>query len=627
MSKLSYKQIRRALLWRMGLLPYIAHEERLLPNEASEIPRNWEFIEKWLKADAERMKIITRELFEPYDELLKFALISSERNFKVDVKTAARWRDLQEYMARYLQKKDELPKMMISSVATYLEKEMTSPGSAARTPAAPPPAPAPDKVKQTAPPPIKTPRETPKPVAPPARITLSDGAHARDRQNALARKETLLMTSANDRDAASDLEADAASPSEAATQSTASQWKYLPVPDGPDKYTEYTTYPVSGPPVNLPEGLKLIAARVRGKKHKHEGTNGDDWFEIGIEAPWTIIAVSDGAGSKKFSRVGAKASCRAAVAHLSRQLKEFKLQPRNNWSEDLNRDEKSGDFAGKDLQKVQQWLHEAMRHAHGAVQVEAEDQATNRKREEFLGRPVVLEDFSATLLVAVHTSVIYKDIPYSFILTCQVGDGMLAAIDRQGNLQLLGLPDSGDFSGETDFLTSRKKIEPDNLLRKTFPFFYPLQALMVMTDGVADDYFPNDPGMSILYGDLVLNQILPIKGIKDAQVAAALKATRLPTQADIVNADYEATVEALTADGLKPVCIRSVIDYADKLGLDLGTVLRTPELLEAGASAGRKLLWRDSEPEKRLQAWLDSYYVRGSFDDRTLVVLYREDVS
>jgi len=26
-----------------------------------------------------------------------------------------------------------------------------------------------------------------------------------------------------------------------------------------------------------------------------------------------------------------------------------------------------------------------------------------------------------------------------------------------------------------------------------------------------------------------------------------------------------------------------------------------------------------------LRRWLDSYYVKGSFDDRTLVVLFRED--
>jgi hypothetical protein len=29
--------------------------------------------------------------------------------------------------------------------------------------------------------------------------------------------------------------------------------------------------------------------------------------------------------------------------------------------------------------------------------------------------------------------------------------------------------------------------------------------------------------------------------------------------------------------------------------------------------------------EEKLKIWLDSYYRRGSFDDRTLVVLYREE--
>jgi len=73
------------------------------------------------------------------------------------------------------------------------------------------------------------------------------------------------------------------------------------------------------------------------------------------------------------------------------------------------------------------------------------------------------------------------------------------------------------------------------------------------------------------------------------------------------------------------VRIRSVGDYADHLGVDLGDLLRSPALLKAGA--GGELLWRESEPEKRLKEWLDSYYVRGSFDDRTLVILYREEIS
>ena len=75
---------------------------------------------------------------------------------------------------------------------------------------------------------------------------------------------------------------------------------------------------------------------------------------------------------------------------------------------------------------------------------------------------------------------------------------------------------------------------------------------MVMTDGVADDYFPPDPELLRLYEDLKSNGVLP--GEQDA----------------------------------------------------------TEEAGETNAA---------SAADVKLLNWLDSYYVRGSFDDRTLVAL------
>ena len=92
-----------------------------------------------------------------------------------------------------------------------------------------------------------------------------------------------------------------------------SAWKYKPLPaDEPDPHEESQT-------LSLPvgDGWTVTGARVRGKKHKHEGTHCDDWFEARQSGSWVIIAVSDGAGSSKFSRIGARASCQAAVDFLA----------------------------------------------------------------------------------------------------------------------------------------------------------------------------------------------------------------------------------------------------------------------------------------------------------------------
>jgi hypothetical protein len=345
-----------------------------------------------------------------------------------------------------------------------------------------------------------------------------------------------------------------------------------------------------------------------------------------VSGPWTIIAVSDGAGSHKFSRVGARVSCQAAVERLAADLKDHRIKQREIWSSDtFKRDETNGVFTEEDLEFVQQALHRAMQVAYDAVEAAAKERADSPEHESILGRKLVLTDLSGTFLLAVHTTVMYKGTDYSFVLTCMVGDGMLAVVGREGTLQLLGVPDKGEFAGQVDFLTSPKKLESDNLVRKTFPFFRPMQALMVMTDGVADIYFPNDPGMLRLYGDLVLNQVLDMRGPHMDEIVAALTNTRLPTLDEVAKAEFHSVMKSITADGPREVSMRSVVAYAEKLGLPLVEVVASPALLLAGAQGGK--VFDEPSSESRLQSWLDAYEARGERDDRTLVILYREMVS
>lgn len=398
------------------------------------------------------------------------------------------------------------------------------------------------------------------------------------------------------------------------------QWQYLPVPEGPDKHEE--NYHFS---LEVPGGLSLIGARVRGKSHKHGGTNCDDWFECGVSGDWTIIAVSDGAGSKKFSRVGAKASCRAAMKYLAEQLNNHRINERKIWDgETFRRDSADYSFGEPDLEFVQQALHQAMHEAYQAVERATTERKNSEVYRQILGenQEVGINDLSATLLLAVHSLVKYKDMDYSFILTCQVGDGMLAAVDNKCNLRLLGVPDTGEYAGLTDFLTSKNKLERFNLMSKTFGFFSPMRALLVMSDGVADDYFPNDPGMLNLWGDLIINGVLDLKGVTSESVVAALKKTNLPDLDAVKQAQFHYLANVVTPTGIEQVPIRTVSLLAEQLGMPLSELMISPELLWAGA---REVL-PDKEvlPPARLQSWLDSYQVRGSADDRTLVILSRE---
>jgi len=417
----------------------------------------------------------------------------------------------------------------------------------------------------------------------------------------------------------------------AASTPIAPPWQYRPVPDKDKEPTPHDEFYSKS--AQSSEELKLIGARVRGKLHKHQGTNCDDWFEFDTIGKWTIIAVSDGAGSKKFSRIGAKISCQAAVKSLKNDLQSFSLceRAKTDLENDFSRDDKWM-FKGEKARQLQESLYKALKDAYGQIENEANRLKNYRSYNQAVGKKELdIKDFSATLLLAIHTTIQVGDSSYDFVLTCQVGDGMLAAISHEYTLKLLGKPDIGEHGGQTDFLTSDRKLETSNLVQKTFPFIGNLKALMIMTDGVSDDYFPNYPGMFELYGDLILNQVINFPGIDSKEREKQLQSTNLKTQDDVRNIpeNFQDEVERILASDSeepKKVSIRSIAKYAEQLGKDIKEVLTSPDLLNAGILTKQMCPECDKmESYEKLKIWLDSYYRRGSFDDRTLVVLYREE--
>lgn len=403
-------------------------------------------------------------------------------------------------------------------------------------------------------------------------------------------------------------------------------WKYLEVPQGPDRHEEHDDQCRQAP-----GGLQLVAARVRGRKHKHEGTNCDDWFEAAVSGPWTVIAVSDGAGSALFSRVGAKYACKFAARHLCHVLAAHRVKaPAAGADEFLQRDAAGEAFLQEEVRFIQEEMLFAMGVAHGGVLAAAQNRRASAEHEAALGREVGINDFACTLLLAAHTLIGEGENAASLIVSCQIGDGMIACVSREGKLALLGEPDSGMYAGETEFLTRLYKFEENEIRRRTKAWYGPLRALMVMSDGVADDYFPADPGMRHLYGDLVLNGIVSERDFTPQEREAFWQAAKGKSAAALAAAGVYTAVEYLTENGPRMARVRSIKKMAEKLEWPVEKILDSPALLAAGA-LGEKL-HDEYEPEGRgagakLRVWLDAYYVKASFDDRTLAILYRKDVS
>jgi len=398
------------------------------------------------------------------------------------------------------------------------------------------------------------------------------------------------------------------SPAEEPPKPSHSLWRWQPLPAGKDYHPESATQSVA-----LPHGFKLIAARVRGKKHKHEGTHCDDWFEITQSGPWGIIAVADGAGSRMFSRVGARVACQAASKFLAEKLHAHSLRPRENWSvETFARHDQTYQFKEVDLEFTHQLLHEAFLIAYQCLETAWQERDELKHYYQALGnRDLTLNDFATTLLLAVHTVVKVKDSDYSLVLTCQVGDGLSAAIYKhKAETSVLSEIERNSFGGETQFVTT-SRLERAALAPKTFAFFSPMRALLVMSDGVADDYFPPNQGMLKLLGDLILNGIIGIH-----------PTSPLPALAELLEAhrnEYLVTEERLMETGVTPTQIGLISPYAKLVKRSLEELIADPDCLMAGVPP-----WPPLAPEIRLQIWLDTYNLRGSFDDRTLVVLYND---
>lgn len=390
------------------------------------------------------------------------------------------------------------------------------------------------------------------------------------------------------------------------TSYTASLWKYKDIPqDEPEPFPEYLTLSEKY------EGSELIAARVRGKKHKHEGTNCDDWFEAACEGNITFIAVSDGAGSRKFSRIGARESCKAAVGYMKHTFADImKDEPDIISVLSLDLSDEKCMAACRRLAKI---VQDSVVKAYNAVENAFYDRVTDSRYSDIVGRKLDIKDFSATLLVSAVIPLITEN-SEKLVISCQIGDGIAALVNTSAEydkaVKLMGAPDSGEFSGETEFITSKRLL--DGLEARTKLSRGTSDLLILMTDGVADDYFPNETRIGCLYLDLLANGILTVKEPVNTDELSA-------HQLDMIKKLPEPAEYPWVNDNNVKIALNYTDELCGSIGIAPEELWDEREIISAAAAAVRDRMDTD-DPAERLRIWLDSYVRRGSFDDRTLVL-------
>lgn len=380
---------------------------------------------------------------------------------------------------------------------------------------------------------------------------------------------------------------------------TASIWQYKSiVDDGTEQHSEYHEKRIKAP------FAEIIGARVRGKKHKHDGTNCDDYFETALTEDCAISVVCDGAGSRTLSRIGARVCAETAAGFLKNSLTEL-FKNESGLKAKLSADMSTPEFM-EGCGMIAALVRDSAREAFAAQQNELKKLSEDEKYTKALGRPAAISDLSATFLAAVAVPLYVNGARQTLTVSVQIGDGCICTIDSEANaencLRLIGEADSGKFSGETDFI-SEKNIVPEVIGGKTRVGRSSADIVMLMTDGVADDYFPAQPMMKRLYLDLCLNGILPMAG------------------------------ELAVGEDPAPIRYRSVSMSQQSVALQYAKQLLNPddpnamnalwekrEMLRCHSLEAFRMNIGDS-PEERLRVWLDNYNERGSFDDRAITVI------
>lgn len=223
----------------------------------------------------------------------------------------------------------------------------------------------------------------------------------------------------------------------------------------------------------------IVVASHRGRSHANVGSYRDDDFAVKhLDASgWSVVAVSDGAGSYAVSRKGSQVACHAVVeffenyftpeksAEVDAVITGFKQAVSDEGKKKLN------DFIYDSLSKSA-W------HAHKQV-------------EEFAlksERPI--KDFHSTLIFA-----IFKKYEFGYVvLSFGVGDCPIAVLyndEGTEKIMLMNWLDVGEFGGGTRFITMAEIFNDEKKLASRFncKIFKDFSYLMLMTDGIYDPKF------------------------------------------------------------------------------------------------------------------------------------------
>lgn len=223
------------------------------------------------------------------------------------------------------------------------------------------------------------------------------------------------------------------------------------------------------------DGLRMIAASKRGRSHAKGGGFREDDFALATHGPWHIAVVADGAGSARFSRRGSRLAVETVVRELPARIDQ-------HLGADFACPADQQSLAEDARNEIAQRLYKTLvASAYSAVEA-------LQKQADELGEPVA--SLSTTLIVVIARKFEQR----WFVAAFSVGDGGAALLDLEGKtVQPLTMPDSGEYAGQTRFLSKSEFADPADMatrLRIATPERF--TAIALMSDGITDPKLPTD---------------------------------------------------------------------------------------------------------------------------------------
>lgn len=235
----------------------------------------------------------------------------------------------------------------------------------------------------------------------------------------------------------------------------------------------------------------IVVSSKRGRSHKNVGSFRDDDFAYKHfeKSNWSIVVVSDGAGSATLSRKGSQLACNAIVDYFENhadieKAKEFeeKLIAYNTSKDEQLLKEIEG-MAKQNLYKATVFVHNKLKEFADETYSKNPELFNNPKAKSYL------DYFHSTLIFT-----LLKKYDFGFVmLTFGVGDCPIAVMNiDKTETTLLNWLDVGEFGGGTRFITQPDifhSTERPMATRFNFKIINDFSYLFLMTDGIYDPKF------------------------------------------------------------------------------------------------------------------------------------------